>query len=97
MTQPPHQPPQPNQQYPGQPPIPYGVNQQGHQQFMPPAPPFQQQAAPYVIPPRPFNHGKHFIADLLTFGCWVPFHVLLWAMHSRKSTVVMPDGRTVKR
>lgn len=57
----------------------------------------QAPQQPYVIPPRPFNHGKHVIADLLTFGFWVPFHLLLWALHPRKSTIVYPDGRRERR
>lgn len=56
-----------------------------------------QPVQPYVIPARQFNHGKHVIADILTIGFWLPFHLLLWAMHDRKSTVVYPDGRRVRR
>ena len=71
----------------GQPqPLPHGAQQYG-----------QAPQQPYVIPPRPFNHGKHVIADLLTFGFWVPFHLLLWALHPRKSTIVYPDGRRERR
>lgn len=96
-------------QMPQQMPPPVGAPYQGPPpQFQPPSQPqFQPQfqapysappaAAPYVIPPRPFNHGAHIIGDLCSFGMWVPFHLLFWALHSRKATVVMPDGRRIKR
>jgi len=30
---------------------------------------------------RGFNHGIHIILDVLTFGLWLPFHLLCWACH----------------
>lgn len=89
--------------HPYQPPPPDPGQQPWRQPPYPPvAPPqyrpaWQQPAAPYVIPPRQFNHGKHVVADVLTFGLWLPFHLLCWAVHPRRPVVVYPDGRRVKQ
>lgn len=88
-NQPPPQPPY----YP-----PTNPQQQGWTSVPAPAtgpilPPHQQ---PYVIPPRPFNHGVHVILDFCTVGLWIPVHVLIWALHPRHATLVGPDGKRRK-
>jgi hypothetical protein len=109
MTQPPNGPyqPGPNQQnqppYPHQPQYgpppgqPHGPNYVQYGAPAQPPAPHPGVAAPYVIPPKGVNHGAHIIADIVTLGFWVPFHLLIWALASRKSKVVMPDGRVIKR
>lgn len=99
MTQPPY-PPQPNQQYPGQPPMPpYGV-----QPGQPPAP-YGHPPAPYnpppgpgvpphagqyrqavAVPPRKQNVAGHIAATILTGGLWIPvwFTIRLFARRKTK-------------
>ncbi len=40
------------------------------------------QQATYVNIRGPgFNHGLHFVLDLITCGAWLPIHLLCWALH----------------
>lgn len=49
-----------------------------------PPPQIQVQPQPVFVQmnaPRPFNHGPHVLADLMTCGLWIPAHLLLWVLH----------------
>jgi hypothetical protein len=47
----------------------------------PPPPLVHQPVYVNASAPRPFNHGPHVVADLLSCGFWIPVHLLLWALH----------------
>ena len=34
-----------------------------------------------VVVRAPFRHGIHLFLDLITFGAWLPIHLLCFALH----------------